>query len=54
MKCYKFTFRKTGNQGYKLVVMAIVVYSNNNLCTAFLLLNWMIADCAICFEGALV
>ena len=41
-------------QGYKLVVMAIVVYSNNNLCTVFVLLNWMIADYAICFEGTLV
>ena len=30
-------------QGYKLVVMAIVINSNNNLCTAWVLFNWKIA-----------
>ena len=35
--------RKLVIQGYKLVVMTIVVNSNNNLCTAWVLFNWKIA-----------
>ena len=35
--------RKLVIQGYKLVMMAIVINSNNNLCTAWVLFNWEIA-----------
>ena len=35
MECEKFTFKETGNASYKLVVIAIVVNSNNNWCTGY-------------------